>query len=148
MLLSRSSSSFTTVLAMIVLSILAMLATTPMTAEAGCTYECAGISAKILVCGNVLRDGITDELPTIGIDSSVDNCLCNQDNVRLLRNCQACKDLNNAVNKTNKFISDCKILNQSRNLVNSSGASRFGFLASGAVYVALAVASAGLAAAL
>lgn len=85
MLLSRSSSSFTTALAMIVLSILAILATTPMTAEAGCTYECAGISAKILVCGNVLRDGITDELPTIGIDSSVDNCLCNQDNVRLLR---------------------------------------------------------------
>lgn len=85
MLLSRSSSSFTTVLAMVLLSVLAMLATTPMTAEAGCTYECAGISAKILVCGNVLRNGITDELPTIGVDSSVDNCLCTQDNVRLLR---------------------------------------------------------------
>ncbi|KAG0016802.1 hypothetical protein BGZ82_000940 [Podila clonocystis] len=119
-----------------------------MAAEAGCTYECAGISAKILVCGNVLRNGITDELPTIGVDSSVDNCLCTQDNVRLLRNCQACKDLNNAVNKTNKFISDCKILNQSRNLVNSSGASRFGFLASGVVYIALAVASVALTSAL
>lgn len=61
----------------------------------------------------------------------------------LTGNCQACKDLNNAMNKTNKFISDCKILNQSRNLVNS-GASR---LANGVVYVVIAVASAGLAAA-
>lgn len=84
MLFSRSSPSFATVLAMVVLSVLAMLATAPL-AEAGCTYECAGISAKILFCGNVIRDGITDELPTIGVDSSVDNCLCNQDNVRLLR---------------------------------------------------------------
>ncbi|KAF9377496.1 hypothetical protein CPC16_011791 [Podila verticillata] len=128
---------------MVVFSVLAMLATSPL-AEAGCTYECAGISAKILFCGNVIRDGITDELPTIGIDSSVDNCLCTQDNVRLVRNCQACKDLNNAMNKTNKFISDCKILDQNRNLVNS-GASR---LANGVVYVVIAVASAGLAAAL
>lgn len=84
MLFSRSSPSFATVLALAVLSVLAMLATAPL-AEAGCTFECAGISANILFCGNVIRDGITDELPTIGIDSSVDNCLCTQDNVRLVR---------------------------------------------------------------
>ncbi|KAF9430286.1 hypothetical protein BGZ94_007555 [Podila epigama] len=144
---TRSSSSVSTVLCMFIFSVLAMLATTPATAEAGCTFECAGISTSIVFCGNIIRDGISDELPTIGVDSRIDNCLCKQDNVRLYRNCQACKDLNNAVNKTNKFVSDCKILNQSRDLRNDAS-SRLGALPSGLAHFTIAIVAIGLAAAL
>ncbi|KAG0344802.1 hypothetical protein BG004_004167 [Podila humilis] len=120
-----------------------MLATSPMTAEAGCTFECAGISAKIVFCGNIIRNGVTDELPTIGTDSAVDNCLCNQDNVRLYSGCQACKDFPNALNKTNKFISDCKILNSNR-ILASTASSHFLTLSAAAVCIAIAVASASI----
>ncbi|KAF9429066.1 hypothetical protein BGZ76_001869 [Entomortierella beljakovae] len=107
---------------MIVFAVLALIATTPLTAEAGCVFECTGISTKILFCGNI-KDGFQDTMPTIGIDARLDDCLCNQENVRLYRGCLACKDLNTAVNTTDKFISDCKINNASRNLINGGSSS-------------------------
>ena len=114
-----SSSSFVTLIYVAVLATVALLATTPMTAQAGCTFECAGINTKIVFCGNV-RNGVQDTMPKIGVDASLDNCLCNNDNVELYRNCLACKDLGTAMNITQQFISDCKINNQSRNLKNGA----------------------------
>ncbi|KAF9947508.1 hypothetical protein BGZ72_010499 [Mortierella alpina] len=146
-MLSRSSaSSLVTLMYVAILATMALLATTPMTAQAGCTFECAGINTKIVFCGNI-RNGVQDTMPPIGVDASLDNCLCNNDNVELYRNCMACKDLGTAMNVTQKFISDCKITNQSRNLKNAAF-SRLGSLPSSAVYVVVMVASVGMGAAL
>ncbi|KAG9324381.1 hypothetical protein KVV02_008585 [Mortierella alpina] len=141
-----SSSSFVALVYVVVLATMALLATTPMAAQAGCTLECAGINAKIVFCGYV-RNGFQDTMPPIGVDASLDNCLCNNDNVELYRNCMACKDLGTAMNVTQKFISDCKITNQSRNLKNGA-LSRLGSLPSSAVYAVVMVASVGMGAAL
>ncbi|KAG0208239.1 hypothetical protein BGX28_000704 [Mortierella sp. GBA30] len=129
---------------MVVLAAIALLSATPKPVQAGCTFECAGINTKIVFCGNV-RNGFQDTMPTIGVDSSLDNCLCTDDNVHLYRNCLVCKDLNTAMNITNKFISDCKINNQSRNL-NSGAFSRLGSLPISAFYVVMMVSSVGVAA--
>ncbi|CAO3568012.1 unnamed protein product [Mortierella alpina] len=141
-----SSSSFVTLIYVVVLATMALLATTPLNAQAGCTFECAGINTKIVFCGNV-RNGIQDTMPPIGVDASLDKCLCNNDNVELYRNCMACKDLGSAMNVTQKFISDCKITNQSRNLTNGAF-SRFGSLPSSVIYVAVMIASVAMGAAL
>ncbi|KAI1308179.1 hypothetical protein EDD11_004334 [Mortierella claussenii] len=141
MLFFTSARSSTTILYVIVLAALTLLATTPLTAEAGCGLECTPISTKILFCGNI-KNGFQDTMPTIGIDPQVDNCLCTQENVRLYRNCLGCKDLNNAINITNKFITDCKITNSNRNLINGgvAGASALPSTASYAVLVIISVA--------
>ncbi|KAF9535968.1 hypothetical protein BGW38_010368 [Lunasporangiospora selenospora] len=121
---------------MVILAVLAFLSVAPQ-AQADCLIECTAITAKITLCTSV-RNGFTDQIPTIGVDYKLDDCMCNQENVRLIRKCYACKDLNTAMNVTNKFISDCKVQNTSRNLVN--GASSSGVPA-GVTYVAILIAS-------
>ncbi|KAF8924417.1 hypothetical protein BGZ58_001807 [Dissophora ornata] len=117
-----------------------------MSAKADCVLECTSISAKILFCGSV-NNGFTNTMPTIGVDSQLDSCLCTQENVRLYNNCLVCENLSTAVNITNKFISDCKITNSSRDLVNGAF-SRLGSLPSVATYVAAVMASLAMAATL
>ncbi|KAF9190692.1 hypothetical protein BGZ51_008334 [Haplosporangium sp. Z 767] len=139
---SFSSASYITIVYMVVFAALALLATTPMRAEAGCTYECASINTKLVFCGR-----ITDTMPTIGVDASLDKCICTQENVALYRGCLACRDLNNAINATNKFISDCKINNQNIDLANGAF-SHMDAIPSSIAYVAVMAASIGLAAVL
>ncbi|KAF9408530.1 hypothetical protein BGZ76_005853 [Entomortierella beljakovae] len=102
---------------MIVFAVLALIAITPVTAETGCASECASIRSNIEFCGNIIN-GFQDPLPTIGIDPRFDDCLCNQENVRLYRTCLVCNALSTADSATNRFISDCKINDDTRNLNN------------------------------
>ncbi|KAF9112362.1 hypothetical protein BGX27_003502 [Mortierella sp. AM989] len=138
MMFPTFTRSSTAAIYMVVLATLALLATTPMTAQAGCTVECAAINTKIVFCGNI-KNGFEDTMPTIGIDSQLDSCLCTQENVRHYRNCLGCQDLNTAVNVSNKFISDCKITNPERSLING-GFSRFSLLSSVGTYAVALIA--------
>ncbi|KAF9914976.1 hypothetical protein BX616_007166 [Lobosporangium transversale] len=112
MLFTRASATiYTTVLVAI-----ALLVTIPlMTEAADCTVDCAPINARIVFCGNV-RDGLQDNMPAIGIDPRLDDCLCTEDNLQLYTRCLACKDLNNAGNLKKKFISDCRVNDPNRDL--------------------------------
>ncbi|KAG0005773.1 hypothetical protein BGZ65_010160 [Modicella reniformis] len=143
MLFSTSARSSAAAVFLVVLATLAFLASAPTNVQAAnCFFECTPISSKILFCGN-LRDSFKDKLPTIGVDADLDKCLCNQDNIGLYRSCLACQDPDNAVNITNKFISDCKITDSNRVLVNGASS-----LPSAAAYLFAAVASLGMAATL
>ncbi|KAF9170162.1 hypothetical protein BGX21_011489 [Mortierella sp. AD011] len=91
----------------------------PLTAQADCTLECAAINTKIVFCGNI-KNGFQNTMPVIGVDSQLDNCLCTQENVRLYRSCLGCENLDTAANISAKFVSDCKITNPSRILINGA----------------------------
>ncbi|KAG0267408.1 hypothetical protein BG011_005693 [Mortierella polycephala] len=86
-------------------------------------------------------------MPTIGVDASLDSCICSQKNVLFYRSCLACQDLDNAINITNKFISDCKINNKDIDLINGAF-SCMDAIPSGIAYIVIMAASIGLAAAL
>ncbi|KAF8951090.1 hypothetical protein BGZ46_004170 [Entomortierella lignicola] len=138
MIFSTSTRSSFAVIYMLALAALTMLATTPLTAQADCTFACAGINTKIVFCGNV-KNGFQNTMPTIGVDSQLDSCLCNQDNVNLYRSCLVCENVNTAMNITNQFISDCKITDSSRNLINGAY-SRLGSIPSTSTYALALVA--------
>ncbi|KAF9161349.1 hypothetical protein DFQ26_004646 [Actinomortierella ambigua] len=117
-MMSKNTSSFSSLAILVFIAILGLLATAPSTASAGCTLECAALTAKITVCGSVFR-GITDELPRIGVDASRDDCLCKQDIIRDINTCYICKNPQTVSNITNQFINDCKILSN-KNLINGA----------------------------
>ncbi|KAG0220323.1 hypothetical protein B0O80DRAFT_471742 [Mortierella sp. GBAus27b] len=109
-----------------ILAVLTFLAVTPGTAQADCPFDCTGIGAKILFCGGI-GSKLQDDFPVIGIDSKLDKCMCTQENVRLFRDCYGCKEPNNVKNKTDKFISDCKIQDSSRVLINGASTHKGSF---------------------
>ncbi|KAG0234867.1 hypothetical protein BGW42_006144 [Actinomortierella wolfii] len=122
MLSKASSSSFSTFALLVFVAILSLLTSAPSPASAACTLECTELTAKITFCGSIFRDGITDELPRIGVDAKLDNCLCNQAFVHDLNRCYFCKNPQTVNNITNQFINDCKILSNNKNLVNGAAA--------------------------
>ncbi|KAF9969194.1 hypothetical protein BGZ73_008562 [Actinomortierella ambigua] len=139
-MMSKASSSFSSLVILAFIAILGLLASAPSTASAGCTLECTALTAKITVCGSVFN-GITDELPRIGVDARRDDCLCKQSIIKDLNSCYVCKNPQTVSNITNQFINDCKILSN-KNLINgavgSTSASKGALL--GAIALASAVA--------
>ncbi|KAF9962179.1 hypothetical protein BGZ70_008110 [Mortierella alpina] len=120
-----SSLSLPTFMAL--LSALVLLAMSPTPVQADCILECTEITLKIFSCHPwvSITDGATpDKMPTIGVNSDLDNCLCNQDTTRIYRKCEICRDFNNYNSTINKFVSDCKIQRQDRVLVNGASSSR------------------------
>ncbi|KAI7823220.1 hypothetical protein BC939DRAFT_503378 [Gamsiella multidivaricata] len=112
-----SSRSTVTIIYSIALASLALLATLPA-AQADCFLQCGPIDTKVLFCG-YMKSG-NETMPTIGTDAGRDKCLCNQDNVHLYRQCLGCSHPTDVEKIAGQFVSDCKITDSSRNLVNGA----------------------------
>ncbi|KAF9158210.1 hypothetical protein DFQ26_007875 [Actinomortierella ambigua] len=88
-----------------------------------CTINCAGFFTKALFCQNKDRFDIPVDIPTIGQDPVVDNCLCVQSAIDSMHTCAACRARNGITpyDVTWTFINACNALYPNRQLFLSPG---------------------------
>ncbi|KAF9967735.1 hypothetical protein BGZ73_000395 [Actinomortierella ambigua] len=88
-----------------------------------CTINCASFFTKALFCQNKDRFDIPIDIPTIGQDPIVDNCLCVQSVIDPMHTCAACRARNgiSPTDVTWTFINACNNLYPQRHLFLSPG---------------------------